>query len=150
MSAQLRALVIDDEAPWRRQLQALLEDVGYTVKSAESREQADELLQNSIYDLVVVDVNLTDAPFDESGEPEDQQGMEIIADLRRYAKKRDLAIIIVTGFGTGKITRQAFKSLGVNDIFFKKGFDIKAFRAAALESVADAKLRDAGFEVDEL
>lgn len=138
-------LVVDDEPVWLDQLADLLEEEGYLVSKAITREGAERYLKTRTFDLAVVDVNLTDAPTDESGEPLDQQGMELIEGIRRFAKKKDMAIVIVTGYGTSRITRKAFKFLGVNDVLFKKGFDIDEFRSVIHYAVADFYLTD-GFQ----
>lgn len=148
MEEKPRALVIDDEPMWLDQLAGLLEEQGYLVSKAATREGAERYLETRTFELAVVDVNLTDAPTDESGEPLDQQGMELIEGIRRFAKKKDMAIVIVTGYGTSKITREAFKLLGVNDVLFKNSFDIDEFRSVAHQAVADFYLRRIGFDVE--
>lgn len=53
-----RILVIDDEASIRESMTAFLEDFDYEVESAESSEDALEMLANNTYDLAVVDMRL--------------------------------------------------------------------------------------------
>ena len=53
-----RILVIDDEASIRESMTAFLEDYDYEVESAESSEDAYELLTSNDYDLAVVDMRL--------------------------------------------------------------------------------------------
>jgi len=53
-----RILVIDDEASIRESMTAFLEDYDYDVDSAESSEEALELLVENDYDLAVVDMRL--------------------------------------------------------------------------------------------
>lgn len=148
MEKELRALVIDDEPVWLDQLSDILEEKGYLVSRAVTREDAEHYLNVHTFDLAVVDVNLTDAPTDEWGEPLDQQGMELIADIRSFAKKKEMAIVIVTGYGTRNITRQAFKALGVNDVLFKQDFDVEEFRSVVHEAVADLYLEKSGVDVE--
>ena len=148
MEKKLCALVIDDESVWLDQLSDILEEEGYLVSKAVTRDDAEHYLKIHTFDLAVVDVNLTDAPTDEWGEPLDQQGMELVADIRRFAKKKEMAIVIVTGYGTRKITRQAFKALGVNDVLFKQDFDVEEFRSTIHEAVADLYLEKSGFDVE--
>ena len=148
MEKKPHALVIDDESVWLYQLAELLEEAGYLVSKAATREDAEHHLNVHTFDLAVVDVNLTDAPTDEWGEPLDQQGMELIANIRSFAKKKEMAIVIVTGYGTRKITRQAFKALGVKDVLFKQDFDVEEFRSVVHEAVADFYLEESGFDVE--
>ena len=146
MKKRPRALVIDDDPLWLDQSADLLEEQGYLVSKAATRKDAEHYLAIHAFILAVVDVNLTDAPVDEWGEPLDKQGLEIVADIRMYAK-RDVAIVIVTGYGTRQITREAFKDLGVQDVLFKQDFDIAEFRSVIDEAVVDFYLRGTGFEL---
>jgi CheY-like chemotaxis protein len=141
-----RALVVDDELVWRDNLSDLLEEEGYAVNKASTRQEAERLLNAYIYDVAIMDVNLTDAPTDVKGEPLDQQGMELIAAIRRFARKKEMAIVIVTGYGTPNITRNAFKSLGVQDILFKRSFKAIEFREVVKEATADIYLKREGYD----
>lgn len=148
MEKRPRALVIDDEPTWVKQLADLLKETGYLVSKAENREQAEYYLNTYAFDVAIVDVNLTDALVDESGEPLDQQGMELVEGIRRFARKKDMGIVIVTGYGTPRITREAFKSLSVNDVLFKQNFNIEDFRLAVHEATANSYLRESGAGVE--
>jgi CheY-like chemotaxis protein len=141
-----RALVVDDELAWLDNLSDLLEEEGYAVSKASTRQDAEQFLNTYIYDIAIMDVNLTDAPTDVKGEPLDQQGMELIAAIRRFARKKEMAIVIVTGYGTPNITRNAFKSLGVQDILFKRSFKAIEFREVVKEATADIYLKREGYD----
>ncbi|WP_029134275.1 response regulator [Sedimenticola selenatireducens] len=58
MSEPFRILVIDDEASIRESLCAFLEDYDYVVDSAESAEEALEMLHQERFDLAIVDMRL--------------------------------------------------------------------------------------------
>lgn len=58
LSEPFRILVIDDEASIRESLCAFLEDYDYVVDSAESAEEALEMLQHERVDLAIVDMRL--------------------------------------------------------------------------------------------
>lgn len=146
MDKQPRALIVDDAPVWRDKLANILEKEGYLTEQASSREEAGHLLIIHIFDVVIVDVNLTDAPTDDKGEPLDKQGMELIAAIRQFAQKKELAVIIVTGYGTRSITRDAFKHLGVSDVFFKQDFNVKEFRETVKAATASIYLKRAGEE----
>lgn len=53
-----RIIVIDDEASIRESLCAYLEDHDYVVASAESAEEALEMLRQQCFDLAIVDMRL--------------------------------------------------------------------------------------------
>ncbi len=54
----IRALVIDDEPAICMSLTAFLEDYGFNASSAESAEEALDLMKNNTYDVCVVDLRL--------------------------------------------------------------------------------------------
>ena len=143
-----RALVVDDEPVWLDTLADLLEEKGFAVSKASTRLDAEQFLNTYFFDIVLMDVNLTDAPTDMKGEPLDQQGMELITAIRRFARKKEMAIVIVTGYGTPNITRNAFMSLGVQDILFKRSFKAIEFREVVKEATADIYLKREGYDED--
>lgn len=55
---QFHLLVIDDEPAIRTSLQAYLGDLGYLADGAGSAEEAMRLLQERVYDLLIVDLRL--------------------------------------------------------------------------------------------
>ena len=79
-----RILVVDDEADIRRSLQRLITRFGYTVKSAGSAEQADQLLSAERFDLCMLDIELPR-----------MKGVEFLS----WALSRDpeMAVIMLTG-----------------------------------------------------
>ena len=56
-------LVIDDEESLRFTLESFLQDEGYLVTTAESFNKAEDVLQQSLFDLVFLDTNnMTNTP----------------------------------------------------------------------------------------
>ena len=53
-----RVLVVDDEAPIRLTLEAILRRVGYTVTTAANGEEATGWLMQSVFDLLLIDLKL--------------------------------------------------------------------------------------------
>jgi ActR/RegA family two-component response regulator len=133
---QAQVLVIDDEPVWLDKLAAILTKAGYGVRKAATYEEAMKWLEHEIFHLAVVDVNLADAPLDEQGEPEDTSGMDVIAEIRHRAILQDMSVIIVTGYGTFRVAREAFKELGVVDAIHKNDFNLKDFRSLVADAVA--------------
>ena len=64
MERDPKILVIDDEASIRESLTAFLEDYNFEVTSAESAEEALELLQNYVPDVAIVDLRLPEMSGD--------------------------------------------------------------------------------------
>lgn len=54
----IRVLVIDDEPAICMSLTAFLEDYGFSASSAESAEEALDLMRNNTYDVCIVDLRL--------------------------------------------------------------------------------------------
>ena len=98
-------LVVDDELEIREGLEALLASEGFQVTLAETGAGGLQRLEERPYDLVLLDVSLPD-----------QNGL----DLLREIKQRDanLAIILITAFGSIDMARAAFKS-GAQDYITK-------------------------------
>ena len=98
-------LVVDDELEIREGLEALLTSEGFQVTLAETAAAGLQKLEERPYDLVLLDVSLPD-----------HNGL----DLLREIKQRDpnLAIILITAFGSIDMARAAFKS-GAQDYITK-------------------------------
>ncbi|MGC2418580.1 MAG: response regulator, partial [Candidatus Acidiferrales bacterium] len=98
-------LVVDDELEIREGLEALLTSEGFQVTPAETAAAGLQRLEEQPYDLVLLDVSLPD-----------HNGL----DLLREIKQRDanLAIILITAFGSIDMARAAFKS-GAQDYITK-------------------------------
>lgn len=56
--ASIHVLVIDDEPAICSSLSAFLEDYGFRVSTAESAEEALELMKSNVYDVCIVDMRL--------------------------------------------------------------------------------------------
>jgi signal transduction histidine kinase/CheY-like chemotaxis protein len=82
-----RALVVDDEAEVVALCSRLLHKAGFEVSSAESAEQALQLLESHPFDLLLVDLRLPGS-----------DGFGLIRQAR--ALQPDMAVVIMTGYGT--------------------------------------------------
>jgi DNA-binding NtrC family response regulator len=84
-----RLLVVDDEKNIRRLYETELKGEGYDVSTAESAEEALEMLDRETPDLVVLDIRL--------------EGMDGIDCLRTIMeKRRDLPVILNSAYSTYK------------------------------------------------
>ncbi|MDX1632102.1 MAG: response regulator [Thermoanaerobaculia bacterium] len=91
-----RILVVDDEDMILRLMERFFQKSGYEVDLARERNQAETLLENHRYDLVVTDLGVTD--FHEPG------GLEILELGRRPESEPKL--IILTGDGRPEVERE--------------------------------------------
>lgn len=87
MEDSRQILVVDDEAPIRTTLSALLRREGYGVTTAGSGEDAIALLQHRRFDLLLVDLKMTGV-----------DGMAVARAAQEHDP--DVAIIILTGHGS--------------------------------------------------
>jgi DNA-binding NtrC family response regulator len=90
-------LIIDDERNMRLSLKSILTDEGYTVRAAESAEEALRLLETELFFMIVTDARLG--------------GMSGY-DFLGHVKKRwpELPILMITAYATPKLAVEAIKS----------------------------------------
>src|SRR5215468_209686 len=100
-----RILIVDDEPGIRQSLKGVFEDEGFTTESAASGEDCLKKIEESIYDLVLLDIWLP--------------GMDGIETLRRLREKSpDTPVIIISGHAT-IATAVAATKLGAYDFIEK-------------------------------
>jgi two-component system, response regulator RegA len=81
-----RLLVVDDDAPFRRQLAIAMGRRGFDVVVAENCDEALDLARSETPDFAVVDVRLDDG-----------NGLDLVPKLREICP--DLRIVMLTGYG---------------------------------------------------
>jgi two-component system, NtrC family, nitrogen regulation response regulator GlnG len=99
-------LVVDDEAPFREIIATALTKVGYSVELAADGHEAERLIGNDSFDLVITDVIMPDG-----------DGIEMIMNL--HASKNGIPIIAMTG--AHKFT----------DLYLKTAHALGAYRVLA-------------------
>ncbi len=108
MSRKSRIMVVDDELIVRESLSAWLEKDGSVVERAESGEQALDLMQQNLYDILFVDIKMP--------------GMGGFALLEKAKQSfPTTVVVIITAYGTVEYAVEAMK-LGADD-FLVKPFD---------------------------
>ncbi|MCX6585080.1 MAG: sigma-54 dependent transcriptional regulator [Acidobacteria bacterium] len=100
-----RILIIDDEEDIRESLETLLTLEGYTVELAPLANAGLRRMEESTYDLVLLDLMMPD-----------KSGMEVLAEVRQ--RDRTTPIFLITAYGSIDVAVQALKS-GANDYFSK-------------------------------
>ncbi|HTL74515.1 MAG TPA: sigma-54 dependent transcriptional regulator [bacterium] len=90
-------LVVDDEKNMRRSLQTMLSDEGYSVRAAESAEEALGLLGQEEFFMVITDARLGG-----------MTGYEFLAKLR--SRWPDLPALMITAYATPKLAVEAIKA----------------------------------------
>ena len=93
-----RILIVDDEDLIVLAMRRYFEGLGYLVDSAQELEEAQALLANRNYDLVIADLRLTGIGGVE--------GLQIVADVhQRCAGTR---VMLLSAFGTPEIERESY------------------------------------------
>jgi len=103
--SQEHVLIIDDESAIRSSLRGILEDEGYSVKTAASGEEGLEILTKGSFSLVLLDIWL----------PE-MNGLDVLAEIRRHEDPP--AVVVISGHGTVETAVRAVK-LGAYDFLEK-------------------------------
>jgi DNA-binding NtrC family response regulator len=98
-------LVVDDEAEIREGLEALLKSENFDVTLAENGAAGLQKLEERPFDLLLLDVSLPD-----------RNGIEMLHEIRR--RDPNLAIILITAYGSIDMARAAFKN-GAQDFVTK-------------------------------
>ena len=104
----LRIIIIDDEAAIRESLQLLLELEGFEVVTAPDGAKGLKVLEESVFDLVLLDLALPG-----------QSGFEILQAIR--ARHANLPVIMITAYGTVQNVVEAMH-FGANN-FIQKPWD---------------------------
>ncbi len=110
MEKPARILIIDDDENIRTVLQAILEDEGYVVETADTAKKGIDKSENGFFNLALIDVRLPD-----------MEGIELLTKL--HETKPKMRKIIVTGFPT---MQNAVAALNKGaDGFVLKPFDVE-------------------------
>jgi DNA-binding NtrC family response regulator len=125
-SAPARILVVDDEKLIRWSVGERLQRDGYEVASAESGEQALEMMADAAPDLMLLDVRLP--------------GIDGLATLQRALEiNPDLAVLMMSAHSTVDIAVQAMKYGAID--FLVKPFPFQSLDAAVQRALATARTR---------
>src|SRR3984885_9011106 len=98
-------LVVDDELEIREGLEALLTSESFDVSVAETGQAGLQMLEDRPFDLVLLDVSLPD-----------RNGIDMLREIR--LRDPNLAIILITAYGSIDMAREAFKG-GAQDYITK-------------------------------
>src|SRR5271167_4113649 len=103
--ARGRILVIDDEPDIRESLEALLTNENYNVQLASNAAEGLKCLEESPFDLVLLDLMMPD-----------KSGMQVLEEIR--SRDRETPIFMITAYGSVQVAVDALKR-GANDYFPK-------------------------------
>jgi len=95
---QERILIVDDEELIVVAMRKYFEGLGYSVDAAYELEEAQALLANRRYDLVIADLRLTGIGGVE--------GLQIVSDVHQRCP--DTRVILLSAYGTPEIERESY------------------------------------------
>ncbi|MBI3785707.1 MAG: sigma-54-dependent Fis family transcriptional regulator [Deltaproteobacteria bacterium] len=121
-----RILVVDDEKAMVLALKAVLSKEGYHVETANSGEEALRKIETGDFHVVVSDLSMGGI-----------SGMQVLE--RARAVDPDLAVIMITAYGSEKTAVQAMK-LGASD-YLPKPFDNDELRVVVRKAMENALLK---------
>jgi DNA-binding NtrC family response regulator len=100
-----RVLVIDDEPDIRESLEALLSSENYRVELAANATEGLKRLEQSTFDLVLLDLMMPD-----------KSGMQVLEEIR--ARDQETPVFMITAYGSIQVAVDALKR-GASDYFSK-------------------------------
>jgi len=105
-----KILIVEDDSFISDMYKAKLEYLGYNIKIAENGKVGLELAASFNPDLILLDIVM----------PE-KDGFELLADLKKDEKLKDLPVILLTNLGRREDIEKGFK-MGANDYIIKAHF----------------------------
>jgi len=105
MKKRARILVVDDEPIVRESIRDWLKDAGYQVATAESGEEALEMIETQDFSVVVLDIRLPG-----------RTGIKVLKEIK--ALKPQIKSIVITAYPSAEIADEAMK-LGAVDYLIK-------------------------------
>ncbi len=103
--ASKQILIVDDEAIVRESIRDWLKDAGYQVATAETGEEALEMIENQDFSFIVLDMRLPG-----------QTGITVLKQVK--ALKPEIKSIIITAYPSNELANEA-KRLGAVDYLVK-------------------------------
>ena len=121
-----RILVVDDERAMLVALGGLLRKEGYEVETADSGEAAVPLVETGGFHLVITDLSM-----------KGMSGMDLLGRVR--AIDPDIAVVMITAYGSEKVAVQAMKAGAVD--YVPKPFDNDEMRVIVARVVDHVRLK---------
>ena len=108
-----RALLIEDDQSLQIALRYLMENLGFDLTAAETREDAERTIENGPYDIAIVDYYLRNVP-----------SSDLIAEMRRRFPRMP----IICSTAARKENLQLDETLPSPDAFLYKPFEARELR----------------------
>jgi len=129
----INILVVDDEFSMREFLELMLAKEGYSVTSAESGRQANELLEKNFYDLILLDIRLGDI-----------SGLDVLRKAKSLHPKT--IVIMISAYATAENAVEAMNE-GAYD-YLPKPFDNEELKDTIAKALKLKTLKDEKAHID--
>jgi two-component system response regulator HydG len=127
MTKKEKILVVDDEASHRTMLNAVLSSEGYEIFEADDGKTAIQAVEREFYDLILMDVRMTEL-----------DGIEALQEIKQISPA--IPIIIMTAYGSVKTAVDALKS-GAYD-YLTKPLDIEELKILIHKALDHHRLKE--------
>jgi DNA-binding NtrC family response regulator len=119
-----RILLVEDEPGIQLAVRGLLRREGHEIRVARTGSEAQALIAEGGYDLVLTDLSL----------PDDVTGMDLVREVR--ARHPETPVVLITAFGSERIAQDAVRA-GAFD-YVPKPFNNDELRAVVRRALSDA------------
>ena len=121
-------LVVEDEEYWREAVfRETMEEAGYQVRTCDTYNEAVAALEERVFDMLVIDVNLT-------GFAGNQDGVRVLE--RVAALGRELPSVIVSGSKTRAMAEKSVEKFRPVSFLDKATFDVAEFVTLVADTLA--------------
>jgi len=127
MAKQHHILVVEDEERWREDIfREALEDDGHRVETSSTYGEAAAALRQQVFDLVVIDINLT-------GDPGNKDGIRLLELMT--ALGHESQVVLVSGSQTQAMSKESIKKFHPIAFVDKTVFDVVKFAKLVTEAL---------------
>lgn len=131
MSDRAHLLIVEDNRDQLEVYKEKLEDEDYLIETSDTVIEALKKVRKETYDVVIIDLKMPGL------RPSEMGGLEVMEEI--IESNSSTRIIIVTGYGTSKLAREAFKD-GVYD-FIDKPVDYDELRKIIKNAILESRTK---------
>tara|TARA_Y100000590_G_scaffold307585_1_gene347291 strand:- start:537 stop:1871 length:1335 start_codon:yes stop_codon:yes gene_type:complete len=121
-------LIVDDEKDIRNNIKAILSDENYFVDTAENSDEALQLVNKNTYNLIILDVWLSDSTLD---------GIDLLKTLKNSFE--NIPVVIISGHGNIEMAVEAIKE-GAQE-FIEKPFSSERLILSVSRSIEVSEIK---------
>lgn len=131
MPEKAHLLIVEDNRDQLRIYEEELEDKDYLIDTSDTVVDALKKIKKETYDIVIIDLKMPGL------KPSEMGGLEVMEEILESSPSTQ--IIVVTGYGTSKLAREAFKD-GVYD-FIDKPIDYNELRKIIKNAILEGRTK---------